>query len=474
MTVADDSPVPLVVDVGALVKTNLLHEKVMLFLARHPWQAWRIPLWSAQGRQKLQRELDARVSLEISAPLLREATLMRIRDARSQGQAVYLAGEIDRDFATRLADFIGGIAGVFVDAAPGAAGADRANVLNTALGSGQYDYMGARPDDARVWESSRRVLVVARSDALMRRVQRSSGAAEYVAQPQLRLSAYLRALRPHQWSKNVLVFLSLLAGHHFKLATIGATGVAFTCFCLAASSAYLFNDLLDLAGDRAHPQKRSRPLASGDLPISHGLILSAALLIGSLGLSFILPPAFALILTVYFVLTLGYSLVLKRKLLIDVITLGGLYTIRVVGGVAATASAYSYWLSMFCLFLFLALATVKRCSELVAAAAAGKAVPAGRGYRYTDLAILFPLAAAAGYGAVLVVGLYLASPEVVALYRHPLRLWLICPLLLYWISRVLVLAGRNELHHDPIAFALTDRISWMTGALAAVIVMVAI
>jgi 4-hydroxybenzoate polyprenyltransferase len=166
--------------------------------------------------------------------------------------------------------------------------------------------------------------------------------------------------------------------------------------------------------------------------------------------------------------------VLKRKLLIDVIALGGLYTIRVLGGIAAVDSAYSYWLLMFCLFLFLGLATVKRCTELVSGAAAGLPAPAGRGYRYGDLAVLFPLAAAACYGSVLVVALYLASPEVVVLYRHPLRLWLLCPLLLYWVSRVLVLASRNELHHDPVTFALTDRISWQAGAVALGIILVAI
>jgi 4-hydroxybenzoate polyprenyltransferase len=166
--------------------------------------------------------------------------------------------------------------------------------------------------------------------------------------------------------------------------------------------------------------------------------------------------------------------VIKRKLLIDVITLGGLYTLRVYGGLAAVDAPQTQWLLMFCLFLFLSLAIVKRCSELVANRSLGKLGASGRGYRVEDLDVLFPLGAAAGYGAVFVVMLYLYSPEMAALYTHPNRLWLICPLLLYWISRVLVLARRGELHDDPVVFALTDRISWLTGACAAAVIAAAI
>jgi 4-hydroxybenzoate polyprenyltransferase len=154
--------------------------------------------------------------------------------------------------------------------------------------------------------------------------------------------------------------------------------------------------------------------------------------------------------------------------------LGGLYTIRVFGGVAAVEQQASAWLLMFCLFLFLSLATVKRCSELVARQEAGKSAPPGRGYRAIDLNVLFPLGAAAGYGAVLVVTLYLSSPEISALYAHPNRMWLMCPLLLYWVSRVLMLSNRGEMHDDPIIFALTDRVSWMTGAIAAAIIAVSV
>jgi 4-hydroxybenzoate polyprenyltransferase len=436
---------PLVVDVeGALIKTSLLQEQIMQFLARTPLDAWRLLLWRVQGRPTVERNLDARSLLQGNLIPLRSETVTSIRRAQSEGREIYLVSTANRDLVQQIAETVAGISGSLIIApdSPGN-GQSKSDRLNAEFGMGHYDYIGVDSDDSS-------------------------------ADSRHRLKSYIRALRPHQWSKNLLVFLSLVAGHHFDPQSIFNTVIALVCFCLAASSAYLLNDLLDLPGDRAHPSKRHRPLAAGDIPIANAMILSTVLMLVALGLSMILPGRFTVILIGYVALTLAYSLVLKRKLLVDVIVLGGLYTIRVLGGIAAVASAYSYWLLMFCLFLFLSLATTKRCAELVANAAAGKSAPHGRGYRHGDTAVLFPLAAAAGYGSVLVVALYLSSPEVAALYAHPLRLWLLCPLLLYWISRILVLASRNELHHDPVSFALSDRISLLTGVVAAAIIAAAI
>jgi len=278
----------------------------------------------------------------------------------------------------------------------------------------------------------------------------------------------------HQWAKNILVFLPMIAGHRFDAATIAATLVGFVCFCCAASSAYVVNDLLDLPGDRAHPSKSRRPFAAGRIPITHGVGLAVLLMVAAFAFSLFLPWRFSGILAIYVACTLGYSLLLKRKVLVDVIMLGGLYTVRVFAGLAAVDIHQTQWLLMFCLFLFLSLAVVKRCSELIANRAAGKMRTTGRGYRVEDLSVLLPLGAAAGYGAVFVVALYMSSPEVAALYAHPNRLWLVCPLLLYWISRVLILANRGELDDDPVTFALTDRISWITGVCVAAVIAVSI
>ena len=328
------------------------------------------------------------------------------------------------------------------------------------------------PADFAVWRYARKPLVVAHSTGFAARVLKEFPEAEIVAHTRPAARSYLAALRVHQWAKNLLIFLPMIAGHRFDLETIAATFLAFICFCFAASSAYIINDLLDLRADRSHPRKSNRPFAAGKIPITHGIMLAALLMAASGATSLLLPWRFIGILSLYVLCTLGYSLILKRKLLIDVIMLGGLYTLRIFGGLAAINTHQTQWLLMFSLFLFLSLAIVKRCSELVANREIGRTGAAGRGYRVEDLSILLPLGAAAGYGSVFVFTLYLSSPEMAALYTHPNRLWLACPLLLYWISRLLVLANRGDLHDDPVIFALTDRISWITGICLAVVIAV--
>ncbi len=468
--------VPLVVDVdGTLVKTDLLHETAMQFIARHPMQIWRLLPWLAGGKSRLKGALTDAVDPHIETIPLRDETVELIRQAQAEGRPVYLASASDRRLIEALATRLGGIAGVFgTEDSANLAGAEKAKRLNAAFGPSGYDYVGDQPVDFAVWSSSRHAIAVSHSDSFARRLRREHPDAQIIASPRTRPRAFLKAMRPHQWAKNALIFLSMVAGHNFAPATVGKSLLAFVCFCLAASSAYLLNDLLDLPGDREHPRKRKRPFAAGDAPISAGLVLSAALMATSLGLSLLMPARFIMTLAGYVVITLGYSLVLKRRLLIDVITLGGLYTIRVLGGIEATGSAYSPWLLMFCLFLFLSLAIVKRCSELVARREMGETRTVGRGYRTDDLQVMQPLGAAAGYGAVLVVALYLSSTEVVSLYHHPTRMWLVAPLLLYWISRVLILSGRGELHDDPVVFALRDRVSWITGACVAAVVLASV
>jgi 4-hydroxybenzoate polyprenyltransferase/phosphoserine phosphatase len=459
--------VPLVVDVdGTLVATDLLQEAALQFLARYPLQAFRIPLWLAGGKANLKTQLADRVNPVIETVPLREEVLALIRGAQAIGRPVYLASASDRRYVGQLAGRIGGITGVFgtEDADANLAGKAKADRLVAAFGNKEYDYVGDMPIDFAVWQSARKPLVVAHSAAFAARVLKAFPGAEVVARPRPVLRDYISALRTYQWAKNVLLFLPMIAGHRFGLDTIAATLLGFLCFCFAASGAYVINDLLDLPGDRDHPRKSRRPFAAGKIPIMHGLVLAALLMAGAFALSLLLPWRFTGILSIYVICTLGYSLLLKRKLLIDVIMLGGLYTLRVYGGLAAIDLHQTQWLLMFSLFLFLSLAIVKRCSELIANREAGRIGATGRGYRVEDLSMLLPLGAAAGCGAVFVVALYLSSPEMAALYTHPNRLWLICPLLLYWISRVLMVANRGELHDDPVIFALTDRISWITGA----------
>lgn len=470
------APLPLVVDVdGTLLRTDLLHEAALQFVARHPFESWRLAAWTLGGKPRLKAALAGRVGCGAETLPLRDEILAAIREAQAEGRPVWLASASHRDYVEAVAARIGGIAGIFAsDEGVNLSGARKAERLIEAFGRGGFDYAGNGPVDLPVWRAARQALVVGH-DGFVRRVRRDVPDARHLAAPRRGLSDYLRSLRMYQWAKNLLVFLPLIAGHTYDLASVRQTALAFLCFCLAASSAYIVNDLLDIPGDRAHPRKRNRPFAAGAIPVAHGPPLALLLMAAAFAIALLLPAWFLAVLGLYVVLTLAYSLLLKRRVLIDVITLGSLYTIRVLGGVAAVGVAQSPWLLMFCLFIFLSLAIVKRCAELVRRRAAGEEdVLLGRGYRVGDLPVMLGLGAAAGNGAVLVVSLYITSPDVQRLYAHPERLWLVCPLLLYWIGRILILSSRDEMHDDPLIFAFTDRASWVAALCAAAVVAAAV
>lgn len=467
---------PLVVDVdGTLLRTDILHETALQFVARHPFESWRLVSWTFAGKPRLKAALAGRVDCAADTLPLNNEVVAAIRAAQDEGRPVWLASASHKSQVEAIAARIGGITGIFAtDGDVNLSGARKAARLVEAFGEGGFDYAGNGMVDYPVWRAAREALVVG-PKGFAARARRSFPEAKHIAAPRPRLADYLASLRTYQWAKNLLVFLPMVAGHAYDWASIRQTLIAFLCFCLAASSAYVVNDLLDLPGDREHERKRNRPFASGRIPVAHGPPLALLLMAGAAAGAFFLPLWFGAVLGLYVGLTLAYSLVLKRRLLIDVIVLGMLYTIRVLGGVAAVNVGQSPWLLMFCLFLFLALAIVKRCSELVRRAANGsEEALLGRGYRAADLPVLLALGAASGVGAVLVVALYISSPEVQRLYTHPERIWLICPLLLYWIGRVLLLANRDELHDDPLIFAFTDRASWVVALCTAAVVGVAI
>lgn len=460
---------------GTLLRTDLLHEAALQFVARHPMEAWRLVGWTLSGKARLKDALAMRIDCDAANLPLDDAVIAAIRSAQAEGRPVYLASASHRRYVEALAARLGDIAGIFAtEGDHNLSGANKAVRLNREFGAQGYDYVGNDLVDFPIWSDAREALVVSRGGRFHRRVTRSFPDARIVSQVKTPFRAYVLALRPHQWSKNLLVFLPLIAGHSFEPIAILSAMLAFACFCAAASSAYVINDLLDLPGDRAHHRKRNRPFAAGAIPVAHGPPLAVLLMAAAIAGAFVLPGWFLPILLLYVALTLAYSLFLKRQVLIDVIALGGLYTIRVLGGVATAGTNESPWLIMFSLFLFLSLAIVKRCAELVVQRNAGKTRAVGRGYRTEDLSVLLGLGAAAGYGAVLVIALYIASAEVQMLYRHPERLWLICPLLLYWISRMLLLSARDELHDDPVVFALGDRVSWIVGTCVAGVILVAI
>jgi 4-hydroxybenzoate polyprenyltransferase len=257
-------------------------------------------------------------------------------------------------------------------------------------------------------------------------------------------------------------------------SVVVAAVLGIIAFCLCASSAYVLNDILDLEADRAHARKSQRPFASGGLPLSLGLAMFPILLGTGALVALLLPPRFQVSLAAYYALTVTYSVFLKRFLLIDVVALAGLYTLRIIAGAGAASVALSFWLLLFSVFLFQSLAIVKRYAELDGLRREQRLQVVGRGYRVEDLAILRNFGTAAGYLSVLVLALYINSPEIAALYRHPKVIWILCILLLYWISRVWMEAHRGGMHDDPVVYALRDRVSLGLGVVAALTVAAAI
>jgi 4-hydroxybenzoate polyprenyltransferase len=275
--------------------------------------------------------------------------------------------------------------------------------------------------------------------------------------PRSRIRTWLRAIRAHQWAKNVLVFVPAAAGQMLGQPQVLVQSLlAFAAFCLAASGMYIVNDLLDLDSDRRHPVKRARPLASGDLQIAEGLAAAAALIVVSLAIGYLLLGVlFLAVLCGYVLVTLWYSLDLKRRAGVDIICLAALYTLRILAGSAATHIEPSFWLLAFSMFLFLSLAAAKRSAELAGVEARSQNQAPGRSYVVSDLPLLLAFGVAAAYSSVLVLALYMYSRAEVQ-YAHPQVLWLLCPVLLYWVSRIWLKTHRRQLHEDPVVFALAD------------------
>jgi 4-hydroxybenzoate polyprenyltransferase len=330
------------------------------------------------------------------------------------------------------------------------------------------DLVGNDSADLEVWRFAGRAHVVGASPGLLSRAKAQGNLGQVFANagPSWAVALF-KALRPHQWVKNLLVLVPLFAAHRYgDQASLALALLAFVAFGLAASSVYLLNDLVDLGDDRHHPRKRRRPLASGDLSLVSGWLTWPLLLLCAFALSaLLLPPLFTGILAVYFLATLAYSLRLKRMAIVDVVTLAGLYTLRIIAGVAAISVPLSFWLLTFSMFLFLSLAFVKRYSELKTAGdAGGHGQIRGRGYSVGDMPMVSTMGTAAGSIAVLVLALYIQDSHTAELYHTPRLIWLACPLLLYWISRVWLIAQRGQMHDDPIVFALKDRTSWLVAA----------
>ena len=467
---------PLCVDLdGTLIRSDLLVESTLALLRQQPLQALRVPFWLLRGRAYLKQQIARRVSLDAASLPYDARVLARLHEVAGQRPRI-LCTASDEVLAQAVAAHVG----VFdeVMASNGVAnlsGDEKAAHLCQRFGERGFDYAGNERRDLKVWRHARRAIVVNAAASLRSQAAEVCEVEREFPREGGGLRDWVRALRLHQWLKNLLVFLPLLAAHHFfDTGALSHAIMAFLAFGICASGVYVLNDLLDLESDRHHPRKRLRPFAAGTLPVQAGLLAAPLLTLVAFALAFAITPRFAVVLGGYFLLTLAYSLVLKRMVMLDVVVLAALYTIRIVAGGVATATPLSFWLLAFSMFLFLSLAMLKRYTELRGAQQLGRSAASGRGYSVEDLPLIQSFGGASGYLAVLVLALYINSAASEMLYRHPPVLWLLCPLLLYWISRAWAIAHRDSMHDDPLVFAARDGVSWIVLALSGLVVLGAI
>jgi 4-hydroxybenzoate polyprenyltransferase len=460
--------VPLCVDLdGTLIKTDLLWESLVQLLKHQPLYSLCVPFWCLRGRAHLKAQLAARVRLDAAGLPYNEPLVEYLREQKSRRPLVLVTAS-DASLAQAVANHLGFFSDVLAsDGKTNLRGKNKGEKLVERFGGRGFDYAGNSTVDLPVWKQARQALVVNGTASLAARAGQCTALGRTFEPRASWWHGIVQALRPHHWVKNLIIFVPLLTSHRWgDLAAALNALVAFFVFSWCASGVYVLNDLLDLEADRHHPTKRQRPFAAGNLPLPLGLVLAPVLLITSGLVAWKLSGSFAAVLAIYLILTTSYSWRLKQVPLVDVFCLAGLYTIRLIAGHEATEIVYSFWLLVFSMFIFLSLALVKRFLELKGARQRSGAVLKGRGYVPGDTELVATMGMSSGYLSVLVLALYVNGQEVHLLYHRPLVLLLICPVLFYWISRVWLLAHRGQMDEDPIVFALKDRVSYVTAALA--------
>lgn len=456
-SIKQHTALPLCVDLdGTLIATDTLWESILILLRTNPFIVFLLPIWLLSGKAYLKHKIAQQVTLAVDILPYREEVIQFLQQEKNNGRPLILATAAHFTIANAVADYTQLFSSIIAsDEKINLKGTEKRNALLQRFGAEQFDYMGDSMADLPILTAANTGYLVNPSHALRKRYP--SEHIITVAQPSWK--TWLKALRPHQWVKNGLIFLPLALAHQFlDVVKLGEGCIAFFAFSLAASAGYILNDLLDLPADRIHPTKKRRPFAAGKLSIPQGIFLFIFLVITSVSLSLWLSLAFTGILVLYLIITITYSLYLKRKMVVDVLVLAGLYTHRIVAGGIAVNVAVSSWLLAFSMFIFMSLAFLKRYIELLQLTER-KSIK-NRNYLVDDIEMIASVGPTNGYLAILVFSLYINSEATLTMYKSPFILWLICPILLYWITRIWFLARRGQVADDPVQFALTDKNTW--------------
>ncbi len=471
-----DSDTYLFVDLdGTLIHTELLFESLLRLIRRNPLYLAVIPFWLLRGRAWLKHQLARRVQIDPAGLPYNEEFLTWLRQQRTGGRAMTLISASNQLYVDAVSENLGLFeAAVGSDAETNLKSRRKLRRIEAIAGGGDFAYAGDSRADLPIWSRAKQIVMVNCAPAVSRRFASREndvlnfGSAGAVFRP------LLRAIRPHQWLKNTLLFVPLILSHQLtQPELLFASAIGFIGFCLCASSVYLLNDMLDLDSDRAHRTKRKRPFATGELPLAAGFVAAPALLAGAFLVSSVLPADFRLALLIYWLLTCLYSFALKRIFLVDVAALATLYALRVAAGAEAIEVVTTNFLIAFSLCFFLGLALVKRVTELVNLQSQATEDINGRAYRRSHEPLLSAIGGLASIMAVVVFAFYINAPATTRLYGSPLILWLICPLLVVLLGRIWRLARAGRLHEDPVLFAVEDRFSQLIVLFTGVLIWLA-
>ena len=474
----DNVKTPICVDLdGTLVRSDTLWETILQLLKKHPSSIFSLVMaYFRSGRSGFKSAaVDQLVIDPVTLPYHKDV-LDFIHIAKSHGHPILLVTGANERLAHAVANHIGLFDDV-IGSQPGSnnTGADKAEELVRRFGDKKFDYMGNSHADLKVWKHSSSAHVVGSQKLVNQAALLCPVANHFPAATESIKKSLVKAIRPHQWVKNIIVFLPAVASHRiFEFQVIGNSILAFIAFSLCASGLYVMNDLLDLTSDRLHKSKSKRPFAAGNLPLSWGVAMCPALLLAAFVICIFLPVQYSAVLITYILLTTAYTFYFKSRVLVDVFFLAALYTIRLIAGHEAANLPYSHWLTGFSIFFFLSLALIKRGSELVVLRNSGKLRTDGRGYQTSDVSTICNQGMVAGGLSVLYLAMYVSSPEIHLRYSSPDLLLALCPLLFYWLSRMWLLVDRGWMHHDPVVFALQDRVSYYILTIATIIGLIAI
>ncbi|GAA3978889.1 UbiA family prenyltransferase [Allohahella marinimesophila] len=466
---------PLCVDLdGTLIKSDLLIESFLRFVKLNPLHFFWVLVWLYRGKAHLKYKLAAQnwLSPELIPYNQEVVTYLRAQKKACPERAIILCTASNERLARQVAEYVGVFDEVIAsNEHDNIMGSAKAKILTDRFGHGGFDYIGNDWNDWKVWSNARQVLVATQSDRFLRQTQQRFTIDRIFREQAPSPREYLKALRVHQWTKNALLFIPFLLEQRFD--DVGGWITLFFCFIsfsLLASATYIWNDLLDLDSDRVNIIKKKRAFASGRIPLLTGIKMMIGLVAISVLIFMFLPPAFAGVALLYTVITLAYSFKLKKVPILDVCLLASLYTLRIIAGMLAVSAAWSFWLLAFSMFFFLSLALAKRVSELKNLEKRELNQASGRGYVTSDLDLLQMLGVVSGFVSVLVVALYINSDKVASMYAVKEVLWLLCPVLLFWVGRIWMVTSRGKMHEDPIVFAIRDRVSLQTILICGVIV----